>query len=74
MILTQPMLKKELKQENAKKSSFKNLLRLPKSFMGKYCSLLWIETETKWADLSKVQLQNLSNQLTNASFQMKKYF
>jgi predicted flavoprotein YhiN len=29
-----------------------------------------IETETKWADLSKMQLQNLSNQLTNASFQV----
>jgi predicted flavoprotein YhiN len=24
-----------------------------------------IEAETKWADLSKTQLQNLSNQLTN---------
>jgi predicted flavoprotein YhiN len=34
--------------------------------MGKYCSASGIETETKWADLSKVQLQNLSNQLTNA--------
>ena len=29
-----------------------------------------IETETKWADLSKVQLQNLVNQLTNSTFQV----
>ena len=27
-----------------------------------------ISEETKWADLSKVQLQNLANQLTNSSF------
>jgi predicted flavoprotein YhiN len=27
-------------------------------------------TETKWADLSKTQLQNLSNQLTNGTFQV----
>jgi predicted flavoprotein YhiN len=34
-----------------------------------------IEAETKWADLSKTQLQNLSNQLTNGTFQvMEKYF
>jgi predicted flavoprotein YhiN len=29
-----------------------------------------IEAETKWADLSKTQLQNLSNQLTNGTFQV----
>ena len=29
-----------------------------------------IPEETKWADLSKIQLQNLSNQLTNSSFQV----
>jgi predicted flavoprotein YhiN len=29
-----------------------------------------IEIETKWADLSKTQLQNLSNQLTNGTFQV----
>jgi hypothetical protein len=27
-----------------------------------------IQEETKWADLSKTQLQNLANQLTNSSF------
>lgn len=27
-----------------------------------------IETETKWADISKIQLQNLARQLTNSSF------
>ena len=29
-----------------------------------------IDAETKWADLSKIQLQNLSNQLTNGLFQV----
>ena len=29
-----------------------------------------IQEETKWADLSKIQLQNLANQLTNSSFQV----
>ena len=27
-----------------------------------------IESETKWADVSKIQLQNLARQLTNSSF------
>ncbi len=62
---------KELKLEHAKKAVSK---KSPFDFANR----LWesivlasgIETETKWADLSKVQLQNLSNQLTNASFQV----
>jgi predicted Rossmann fold flavoprotein len=29
-----------------------------------------IQTETKWADLSKIQLQNLALQLTKAKFQV----
>jgi predicted flavoprotein YhiN len=29
-----------------------------------------IPEETKWADLSKIQLQNLANQLTNSGFQV----
>ena len=29
-----------------------------------------IEAETKWADLSKIQLQNLANQLTKGTFQV----
>jgi predicted Rossmann fold flavoprotein len=31
---------------------------------------LRVTEETKWADLSKIQLQNLANQLTNCSFQV----
>jgi predicted flavoprotein YhiN len=43
--------------------------------VGKPGASLWIEAETKWADLSKTQLQNLSNQLTNGTFQVNgKYF
>jgi predicted Rossmann fold flavoprotein len=29
-----------------------------------------IDTETKWADLTKMQLTNLANQLTNGQFQV----
>ena len=31
-----------------------------------------IETETKWADISKIQLQNLACQLTNSCFQVNR--
>ena len=31
-----------------------------------------IETETKWADVSKIQLQNLARQLTNSCFQVNR--
>jgi predicted flavoprotein YhiN len=67
---------KELKQEHAKKSGFKVTVWLPKPFVGKPVLASGIEAETKWADLSKTQLQNLSNQLTNGTFQVngKKYF
>ncbi|QBN18932.1 BaiN/RdsA family NAD(P)/FAD-dependent oxidoreductase [Flavobacterium nackdongense] len=62
---------KELKQEHAKKAASK------KSPFG-LSDRLWeslvlasnISDDTKWADLSKIQLQNLANQLTNSSFQV----
>ncbi len=31
-----------------------------------------IESETKWADVSKIQLQNLARQLTNSCFQVNR--
>ena len=72
---------KELKQENAKKAvSKKSPFELPNGqFAGaRVPNRLWeslvlasnIQEETKWADLSKMQLQNLANQLTNCSFQV----
>lgn len=62
---------KELKLEHAKKA-------VPKKSPFDLTNRLWeslvlasgIESETKWADLSKIQLQNLSNQLTNGTFQV----
>src|SRR5690606_788803 len=62
---------KELKQQNAKKVICK---KSPFDFPNRlWESLVFASTipeETKWADLSKIQLQNLANQLTNSSFQV----
>ena len=64
-------LLKELKQEHAKKI-------VPKKSPFELQNRLWeslviasgISNETKWADLSKIQLQNLANQLTKGLFQV----
>jgi hypothetical protein len=62
---------KDLKLEHAKKSvSKKSPFELSNRLWESLVLASGIETETKWADLSKVQLQNLSNQLTNAAFQV----
>jgi predicted Rossmann fold flavoprotein len=62
---------KDLKLENAKKSVSK---RSPFALNNRLWESLvlasGIETETKWADLTRNQLQNLVNQLTNCSFQV----
>ncbi len=62
---------KELKLENAKKSvSKKSPFELTNRLWESLVLASGIEAETKWADLSKIQLQNLVNQLTNCSFQV----
>jgi hypothetical protein len=62
---------KELKQEHAKKAvSKKSYFDFPNRLWESLVLASGIETETKWADLSKIQLQNLSNQLTNGTFQV----
>ena len=62
---------KELKQEHAKKSvSKKSAFELTNRFWESLVLASGIESETKWADLSKIQLQNLANQLTNGTFQV----
>lgn len=62
---------KELKLEHAKKSvSKKSPFELSNRLWESLVHASQIETETKWADISKLQLQNLANQLTNASFQV----
>jgi predicted Rossmann fold flavoprotein len=62
---------KDLKQEHAKKAvSKKSPFELSNRLWEKLVLASNIFEETKWADLSKVQLQNLANQLTNCSFQV----
>ena len=62
---------KELKQEQAKKAvSKKSPFDLPNRLWESLVLSSSIGSETKWADLSKIQLQNLANQLTNSSFQV----
>ena len=62
---------KDLKQEHAKKSvSKKSPFELTNRLWESLVLASGIEMETKWADLSKIQLQNLANQLTNGNFQV----
>lgn len=62
---------KELKQQHAKKSvSKKSPFELTNRLWESLVLAAGIEAETKWADLSKAQLQNLTNQLTNGTFQV----
>ncbi|SHM05852.1 BaiN/RdsA family NAD(P)/FAD-dependent oxidoreductase [Flavobacterium xinjiangense] len=62
---------KDLKQEHAKKSlSKKSPFELTNRLWESLVLASGIEAETKWADLSKTQLQNLASQLTNGTFQV----
>ena len=62
---------KNLKQEHAKKAvSKKSPFDFPNRLWESLVLASSISEETKWADLSKIQLQNLVHQLTNSSFQV----
>ncbi|KIC03950.1 flavoprotein [Flavobacterium sp. JRM] len=62
---------KDLKQKHAKKAvSKKSPFDFPNRLWESLVLASNIEVETKWADLSKIQLQNLANQLTNGTFQV----
>ena len=62
---------KELKQEHSKKTvSKKSPFEFPNRLWESLVLASGISEDTKWADLSKNQLQNLSNQLTNGQFQV----
>ncbi|HWS59560.1 MAG TPA: NAD(P)/FAD-dependent oxidoreductase [Flavobacterium sp.] len=62
---------KELKLEHAKKTVVKKSpFELSNRLWESIVLASGIQDETKWADLSKTQLQELANQLTNASFQV----
>ena len=65
------MILKELKQEQAKKAvSKKSPFEFPNRLWESLVLASGIQEETKWADLSKIQLQSLATQLTNGSFQV----
>jgi predicted Rossmann fold flavoprotein len=60
---------KEIKLEHAKKAvSKKSPFDFPSRLWESFVLAAQIDSETKWADLNKNQLQNLANQLTNATF------
>ena len=62
---------KDLKQEHAKKAvSKKSPFDFPNRLWESLVLASEIQAETKWADLSKIQLQNLAVQLTKATFQV----
>jgi predicted Rossmann fold flavoprotein len=62
---------KELKQEHAKKTvAKKSPLELQNRLWENLVFASGISSETKWADLSKTQLQNLANQITKGVFQV----
>ena len=62
---------KDLKQDHAKKTvSKKSPFELTNRLWESLVLASGISIETKWADLSKVQIQNLAGQLTNASFKV----
>lgn len=62
---------KEIKQEQAKKTvSKKSPFELTNRLWESLVIASGISNETKWADLSKSQIQNLAQQLTKAIFQV----
>jgi predicted Rossmann fold flavoprotein len=62
---------RELKLEHAKKAvSKKSPFDFPNRLWENIVTASEIESETKWADLTKNQLTNLTNQLTHAEFQV----
>jgi predicted Rossmann fold flavoprotein len=62
---------KELKQEHAKKAvSKKSPFEFPNRLWESLVLASEIDSERKWADLSKKELNNLANQLTNGEFQV----
>ena len=65
------ILLKELKQEHAKKTvSKKSPFELQNRLWESLVLASGITTETKWADVSKTQIQTLAGQLTEGLFQV----
>lgn len=65
------VLLREIKLEHSKKAvSKKSPFDLPNRLWESIVLASLIDTETKWSDVTKIQLNNLANQLTNAEFQV----
>ena len=65
------LILRELKLEHSKKAvSKKSPFDFPNRLWESIVLASEIEVETKWADLTKIQLTNLTNQLINAEFQV----
>lgn len=65
------VLLRELKLEHSKKAvSKKSPFDFPNRLWESIVFASGIEADTKWADVTKIQLTNLTNQLTNAEFQV----
>jgi len=63
------LLLRDLKSEHSKKSVAKwSPLEMPKRLWESLVAAAGISPETKWADLSKLQLQHLASQLTNGEY------
>lgn len=62
---------RELKLEHSKKAvSKKSPFEFPNRLWESIVLASGIDAEAKWADITKIQLTNLTNQLTNAEFQV----
>lgn len=62
---------RDLKKDHAKKAVFKKSpFQISNRLWESLVLASGIDLETRWADLSKIELQNLCNQLTNSSFQV----
>ena len=63
---------KDLKQEQAKKAIFTSIaFGLPKRLWHKLVLASGLDTDTKWADVNKAQLERLAKQLTQAVFNVE---
>lgn len=65
-------LLKQIKQEGAKKTIYKSAqFELPKRLWQKLVLASKIQTETRWGDMNKFQLESLAEQLTKAVFEVQ---
>lgn len=63
---------KQLRQENARKTSAKqDRFPIPNRLWDRFLKLSEIASDTRWAELSNEQIHNLAQQLTNARYEIE---